>query len=435
MRIENLKYHLMPRNGWLNDPNGLVYFKDNFHIFYQADEKSIDGHENKAWGHYITKDFITYERHDFAILPDTKFDRNGAYSGSAIVEKDILYLFYTGNVKHDGNHDYITSGREHNLMRVESKDGIHFTNKVCLLRNEDYPKDCTNHVRDPKVYVKEGLYHLVLGARLLDNTSCVLEYVSKDLYNWKYLKRYTPKDTMGFMIECPDYIEAENEAYIICCPQGLQKNQYEFQNTYDCGYYQIQNKKLIKYHTLDYGFDFYAPQTFNGIESKMLIGWIGMPDNDYIDFCTEWNQTLSLPRRIEFKNGMIYQQPIDQIKTLRYEKQEFKNHFRISKSSNIELRVKNNFWIHLNSIVISFQNNDVCLDLTKCKGSRTKRFIKSVDIKKMSIYVDESVLEIYINDGEYTMTSRFYDLQNDLSIYFEGLESVIAYEMKGFKIK
>lgn len=155
MKINKLNYHLMPKKGWLNDPNGLVYFKGEYHIFYQADEENLLGHVNKAWGHYSTKDFITYKRHELAILPDSICDKNGAYSGSAIVKDDVLYLFYTGNVKHEGNHDYITSGREHNLMRVESKDGIHFTNKVCLLKNEDYPSDCTNHVRDPKIFVKE----------------------------------------------------------------------------------------------------------------------------------------------------------------------------------------------------------------------------------------------------------------------------------------
>ena len=54
----------MPKKGWLNDPNGLVYFKGEYHIFYQADEENLLGHVNKAWGHYSTKDFITYKRHE-----------------------------------------------------------------------------------------------------------------------------------------------------------------------------------------------------------------------------------------------------------------------------------------------------------------------------------------------------------------------------------
>lgn len=425
----------MPKKGWLNDPNGLVYFKGEYHIFYQADEENLLGHVNKAWGHYSTKDFITYKRHELAILPDSICDKNGAYSGSAIVKDDVLYLFYTGNVKNEGNHDYITSGREHNLMRVESKDGIHFTNKVCLLMNEDYPSDCTNHVRDPKIFVKEGLYHLVLGARLLDNTSCVLEYISNDLNTWTYTRRYTPKATMGYMIECPDYLFDQDNSYIVCSPQGLLENNKQFQNTYACGYYKINQNDLINYQTLDYGFDFYAPQTFYGTKSNIMIGWIGMPDNDYIDYYQDWNQTLSIPRVIEFRNGKFFQIPIYKVLNLRCDKKTFDANVTLSKSCNIKFDVESDFVIKLNNVVLSNKDMELCLDLSQCDCGRTKRYIKNIDVQNISIYIDESVLEIFINNGEYTMTSRFYDNEKDLFVRFEGINEIETYKMKGFKIE
>ena len=425
----------MPKKGWLNDPNGLVYFKGEYHIFYQADEENLLGHVNKAWGHYSTKDFITYKRHELAILPDSIYDKNGAYSGSAIEKDGVLYLFYTGNVKHEGNHDYITSGREHNLMRVESKDGIHLTNKVCILKNEDYPSDCTNHVRDPKIFVKEGLYHLVLGTRLLDNTSCVLEYISNDLNTWTYTRRYTPKATMGYMIECPDYLFDQDNSYIVCSPQGLLENNKQFQNTYACGYYKINQNDLINYQTLDYGFDFYAPQTFYGTKSNIMIGWIGMPDNDYIDYYQDWNQTLSIPRVIEFRNGKFFQIPIYKVLNLRCDKKTFDANVTLSKSCNIKFDVESDFVIKLNNVVLSNKDMELCLDLSQCDCGRTKRYIKNIDVQNISIYIDESVLEIFINNGEYTMTSRFYDNEKDLFVRFEGINEIETYKMKGFKIE
>ncbi len=433
MKINKLNYHLMPKKGWLNDPNGLVHFKGEYHIFYQADEESLLGHVNKAWGHYSTKDFITYKQHELAILPDSIYD--GAYSGSAIVKDDVLYLFYTGNVKHEGNHDYITSGRDQNLMRVESKDGIHFTNKVCLLYNEDYPNDCSNHVRDPKIFVKEGQYHLVLGARLLDNTSCVLEYVSNDLNVWTYLKRYTPKDTVGYMIECPDYLCDNDISYIVCSPQGLLENNKQFQNRYACGYYKINQNNLVDYQTLDYGFDFYAPQTLYGTKSNVMIGWIGMPDNDYIDFYDDWNQTLSMPRKLKFTDGKMIQYPIHEILSLRCDKKVFNTNISLPKSCNIEFNVESDFVIALNNVVLSYKNTEICLDLSQCDCGRTKRYIKDIDVKRVSIFIDESVMEIFISDGEYTMTSRFYDNEKDLFVRFEGINEIETYKMKGFKIE
>lgn len=415
----------------------MVWFilKVSIIFFIRRMKKIYWGHVNKAWGHYSTKDFITYKRHELAILPDSICDKNGAYSGSAIVKDDVLYLFYTGNVKHEGNHDYITSGREHNLMRVESKDGIHFTNKVCLLKNEDYPSDCTNHVRDPKIFVKEGLYHLVLGARLLDNTSCVLEYISNDLNTWTYTRRYTPKATMGYMIECPDYLFDQDNSYIVCSPQGLLENNKQFQNTYACGYYKINQNDLINYQTLDYGFDFYAPQTFYGTKSNIMIGWIGMPDNDYIDYYQDWNQTLSIPRVIEFRNGKFFQIPIYKVLNLRCDKKTFDANVTLSKSSNIKFDVESDFVIKLNNVVLSYKDMELCLDLSQCDCGRTKRYIKNIDVQNISIYIDESVLEIFINNGEYTMTSRFYDNEKDLFVRFEGINEIETYKMKGFKIE
>lgn len=432
--MKNLNYHLMPKNGWLNDPNGLVFFNNRYHIFYQADPDSLNGSVNKSWGHYTTQDFITYEFHGMAIHPDAPFDRNGAYSGSAVVKDGVLYLFYTGNVKHEGNHDYIHSGREHNLVRVESRDGIHFENKICLLTNDDYPADCTNHVRDPKVFVKDGKYHLVLGARLNDDTSCVLEYVSGDLNTWSFLERYTPKNDVGFMIECPDYLHNQGQRYIVCSPQGLPKNQEEFQNVYDCGYYQVDGLDLVDYKTIDYGFDFYAPQTFYGLDQMVMIAWIGMPDNRYIDICDGWNQTLTIPRKITFENGSIVQQPIDEILSLRLEKKVFDQSCIISKSSNIDFDVTGAFTLRLNDVVMEYRSNSFKLDLTKCNCGRSFRYIKDVEINKVSVFVDESVLEIFINDGRYTLTSRFYDQKDSLNINFEGIGQIETYEMKGFKI-
>lgn len=431
---KQLKYHLMPKKGWLNDPNGLVYFKGRYHIFYQADEDSLDGHINKSWGHYSTQNFNTYIRHDLAIVPDSPDDKNGAYSGSAVIKNDVLYLFYTGNVKYEGDYDYVLRGREHNLMRVESTDGIHFVNKKCLLKNEDYPKDCTKHVRDPKLFKKGDLYHLVLGARLKDNTSCVLEYVSTDLEKWKYLDRYIPNEKMGFMIECPDYVDVGNQAFMFCSPQGLNTEHDLNRNIYESGFYMIKNHRLVDYARLDYGFDFYAPQTFYNTDRTIMIGWVGMPDNSYVDCVGEWNQALTLPRKIT-KGKKIKQFPIQEILNLRSNKTIHNDSFSISKSSNLEFHAQQSFIIRLNNVVLLYENSKLCLDLTRCNCQRNYRYIDNITVDTISLFVDETVLEIFINDGEYTMTTRFYDDEPSLNINFEGIEEIVSYEMRGFKIQ
>lgn len=434
MKQKKLNYHLMPKKGWLNDPNGLVYFQGRYHIFYQADEDSIYGNVNKAWGHYSTKDFQKYIRHETAVFPDSIYDKNGAYSGSAVVKDKILYLFYTGNVKHEGNYDYILSGRDHNLMRVESKDGIHFVNKKCLLTNSDYPKDCTKHVRDPKVFEKDKAYHLVLGARLSSNQGCVLEYVSKDLETWRYVGRYIPDKNNGYMIECPDYIQTYIDNYLLCSPQGLNESMDGYRNRYESGYYKVKGNKLVDYHILDHGFDFYAPQTFYGSDRCIMIAWIGMPDNDYIDIVEDWNQALTIPRQLSF-NNRIRQYPIQEILDLRFQRKVHINSFSTTKSCNIEFEVNKDFSLSLNNVKLTLYSNVLTLDVSICCCNRGERSIKDIKVNKVSIFVDESIMEIFVNNGEYTLTSRFYDEEDILRVSGIGIQKLVSYQMKGFDIQ
>ncbi|MGH4121104.1 hypothetical protein [Clostridium sp.] len=96
----------MPKIGWFNDPNGLCYFKGEYHVFYQYSPLDANG-GLKVWAHYKSTDFLHWDDLGIALYPDREFDRDGVYSGSALVEGEELYLFYTGNVKEEGNYDYL----------------------------------------------------------------------------------------------------------------------------------------------------------------------------------------------------------------------------------------------------------------------------------------------------------------------------------------
>lgn len=167
------KFHLMAPIGWINDPNGLCYFKGLYHVFYQYSPLDAKG-GLKFWGHYTSPDMVNWTEHEVALFPDIASDVDGVYSGSALVHNDEMYLFYTGNVKHKGDHDYILTGREQNVIMVKSTDGFNFSEKQVLLTNEDYPKNMGLHVRDPKVWEEDGVFYMVLGARSIDDKGYVL---------------------------------------------------------------------------------------------------------------------------------------------------------------------------------------------------------------------------------------------------------------------
>ena len=122
------------------------------------------------------------------------------YSGSAVARADVLYLYYTGNVLYDGDYDYVLDGREGNTLRGVSTDGRHVLEKDLLLTPSDYPSDCSCHVRDPKVFIQDGIWHMVLGARTKEGRGIVLRYQSMDGQNWRYSGRIETKTSFGYML-------------------------------------------------------------------------------------------------------------------------------------------------------------------------------------------------------------------------------------------
>ena len=329
------RFHIMPPNGWLNDPNGSSYYRGQYHIFFQYSEDVNGG--LKSWGHFISDDLVEFNYLGIAIRPDSPRDLGGAYSGTAYIDGDNLELYYTGNVKRKGNYDYINEGREHNCLRVISDDGINFYNKECLLTNADYPKNMSCHVRDPKIYIANGKFYMLLGARTKDSRAAFLLYESLDRNNWKLLRSYISSDNFGYMWECPDYFELNGYKVFSFCPQGLASQPDRFQNIYQSGYVvskeldlaNNQDAKLDEIITLDnfvewdYGFDFYAPQTFTGKNGKTyLLGWAGMPDAKYHNepaIKEGWQHSMTLVRELRIFNGQIYQKPVDTIEKYRHE--------------------------------------------------------------------------------------------------------------------
>lgn len=90
------------------------------------------------WGHYTSEDMLDWNYEGVALYPDSPFDCHGVYSGNAFIENDRMYLYYTGNVKWDGDFDYIRNGRKGNTVLVVSEDGKTFGNKQVLMRNSAY---------------------------------------------------------------------------------------------------------------------------------------------------------------------------------------------------------------------------------------------------------------------------------------------------------
>lgn len=431
-------YHLTPPTGWMNDPNGICQLGDTYHVFFQyAPDYPKD--DNKSWGHYISNDLLHWRFVGNAFNPDNRLDKDGAYSGNALIEDGTMTIYYTGNVKQEGNHDYTHSGRESNTIRVTSEDGIHFSPKECVLDNQDYPANYTCHIRDPKVWKDDNTYKMVLGGRKNDDSGAILIYESKDGIHWSHAHDVTSHNPFGYMWECPDIFKLEHQYYLSCCPQGIEPESYRYQNYHLSGYFPISAADIqtsgteqpelttideTRFREWDYGFDFYAPQTFLDDQGRrILIGWVGGPDEPYTEPSLEqehWIYNLTVPRVIEVRNGKLTQMPISELKQLRstthylqcgVEEELPCNCFDWELSSDIPMKT---FQIHFtDDMKLVYSDSILSLRFSGDIGAgRTCRQLKCADIRSLRILVDQSVIEIYVNDGTYVMTSRFFPKEN-----------------------
>ena len=436
------KYHIMAPMGWINDPNGLCYFKGLYHVFYQYSPLDAKG-GLKFWGHYTSPDMVNWTEHEIALYPDIAADVDGVYSGSAIIHNDEMYLFYTGNVKHEGNHDYILTGREQNVIMVKSSDGFNFSEKQVLLTNEDYPKNMGLHVRDPKVWEEDGMFYMVLGARSVDDKGYVLLYQSTNLADWKLLS--VPAgglDDMGFMWECPDTFKLEGKDVFMFSPQGIDAKGLKFHNVYQSGYAigSFDESKHVlnlgEFDELDRGFDFYAPQTFINHDGRVIMyGWAGVPDaiehkNPTIE--NEWQHCLTLPRQLVLKGDKIYQLPVDELKAMRQseivmnnlslgEKKEIELFENYAFELNLEFTNSTKFRLTLREdLKLSYENGIFTLALGESGYGRDERSVAVDTIENLHIYSDHSIVEVYLNNGAEVFTTRIYNKEVDQNLVLEG---------------
>ena len=435
-----LGHHLMPPVGWLNDPNGLCWYKGKYHVFFQYAPFDVEG-GLKFWGHYTSEDMIDWKYEGTALYPDSSYDCHGVYSGSALVDDGKLHLFFTGNVKIDGDYDYINEGRETSTLHVESEDGIHFSNKEEVISFSEYPEEFTCHIRDPKVWKENGKYFMVLGGRLKGDKGAVLVYESGDLKEWKLLRTITTPEVFGYMWECPDYFELDGEKILSVSPQGLTREEFRFQNIYQSGYFILKEDGSVDvkdFREWDMGFDFYAPQTFTDVQGRrILIGWMGMPDADeeYVNKTIEegWQHCLTVPRELKLKDGKILQYPVKELENLRKEKTVLND-----ENSAVELRVEVNegFDLVLEEIALTgssfqismggqmlfrYENGTAEIGFPGVTGAGRKvRKAQINELRNIRFLVDTSAVEIYLNDGETVFSTRYYPDREDLLLKIQG---------------
>lgn len=432
------QFHLQPPVGWLNDPNGLCVYGGQYHAFFQYGPFDVTGGV-KHWGHAVSKDLLHWEPLPVMLYPDEPFDCHGVYSGSALIEGTEMYLYYTGNVKHPGDFDYIKQGRGHNVCLAVSHDGKTVASKQCLLYNKDYPAGLTCHVRDPKVFAYEGKYYMVLGARTLEDKGEVLVLESTDKLHWNHINTLTTPEPFGYMWECPDLFCLDGQWYLAVSPQGIQ-----CQNIYGCGYFAVYGDwrahcTLGEFHEADFGFDYYAPQSFvdeNG--RRIQIGWMGMPDADYGNAPTVahgWQHCFTVPRLLtKGPGGTLLQTPVPELDARRSAAAlTLRNGEEASLSPCFDLTAApaGDFALTVArgvELVYTEQDSTCVLQFTdpaQASGRTQRRTKLSAPCRSVRVVGDRSSLEIFLNDGAAVFSTRYYPAAGDVAVKISGTDALV----------
>ncbi|KAI4441559.1 Sucrose-6-phosphate hydrolase [Schaedlerella arabinosiphila] len=446
---ERPDFHLSVRTGWMNDPNGFSYYKGRYHMFYQYypyDTKWGPMH----WGHAVSTDLLHWDYLPAALAPDEAYDRDGCFSGSAIELPDgRQLLMYTGVVRTpqwNGGHCDIQT------QCIAVGDGVDYEKCDCnpVLDSRDLPEGFSREdFRDPKMWKDEdGRYWCVVGNRPADGSGQILLFSSEDAFRWKYEKVLAEnRNRIGKMWECPDFFELDGKWVLLTSPQDMLPQGFEFHNGNGtlCLIGEYDRKTLTfseqKQQSIDYGIDFYAPQTVLTPDGRrIMIGWMqnwdtSMPHSPY----QKWFGQMSLPRELSVKNGRLYQKPVRELDDMR--KNEVAHSDVILENGTIHLEGVRGRRIDMelsirpgdpDSIYRKFavrfaQNEEYQTSLSfrpyesvlkidrKFSGSR-RALIHQRRCKisgreeelKLRIILDRFSAEVFVNDGEQVMTATFY---------------------------
>lgn len=424
-------FHIMTDGGWLNDPNGLCYFKGYYHVFYQFHPYSAEWGP-MHWGHVRSRDLIHWEQLPVALVPGDPEDEGGCFSGSAIVKDDRLYLLYTGHHYYgDGDPDHFWE----NQNLAYSDDGIHFT-KSSANPIIEAPEDNTQHFRDPKVWEHDGHYWLVVGSQSqINHCGRILLYESADLINWVPRGPIANAQDIaheGFMWECPDFFTLDGQDVVVCSPQGLKATGHHFLNQFQsCTLigkldYQAARFSHGPFWEIDHGHNFYAPQSFLTPDGRrILIGWFSPFDQPMPEKTDGWAGCLTIPRELHVRNGQVQMIPAREVTGLRQAK-EIDHDLTLTQSQSLPLTdpSHNEQLLTLNLApnasftwqlvsndkpVLTFHADQASGDLVLTRGQSEQRFAKfSGQRLTLQIFVDTSSVEIFVNHGEATFTSRYY---------------------------
>lgn len=438
------EYHLLPPHSWMNDPNGPIWWKGKYHLFYQLNpHAAVWG--NMHWGHAESTDMVHWKHEPIALAPTPGGpDSEGCFSGSAVVMNGTPTFIYTGVQNappsqvtlHDGNDKL----RESQLLATAADDSLLHWNKLGEPVIPTPPPGMTvTGFRDPCPWHEADGWYLGIGSGERGKGGCVLLYRSQDMRHWEYLHKLAegkpngkvavnPCDS-GEMWECPDFFEVNVQHCLFYSTEG--------KVIWATGDYDRQAHRFTPKRggVLDHG-SYYAPKSFLAPDGRRILwGWIRetRPESEFS--AAGWAGAMSLPRVLTIgKQGQLEMNPAHEVEKLRGAREQVS--LEPGKPCRIQLETLRRE-IHLTAGFstrrVSVQlltagakiwelTLDVAGDRVQCGDIQFPLLNLPWPRPCLHLFLDGSVLESFIG-GREALTSRVYGLKpgaSELTISVEG---------------
>jgi len=298
------RYHFLPPANWMNDPNGLMQFEGNYHLFYQHNPKgpfAADMH----WGHAESRDLVHWRHLPIALAPTPGGpDKEGCWSGCGVIANGVPTLVYTGvhpevQCIATGSQDMLTWRKyERNPVIGAPPEGLEVMG-----------------FRDPCVWREGDTWYMVLGSGIKGVGGTALLYRSANLRDWEYVHPICvgDKSQSGEMWECPNFFPLGDKHVLLASVLGTV---LYFVGTWS----DFKFTPQLQGDT-DFGGSFYAAQVFPDARGRrIMFGWLRENRSDAAQREAGWSGVMSLPRIVYLrKDGDLGIKPAPEVEMLRGE--------------------------------------------------------------------------------------------------------------------
>jgi len=426
-------YHFAGPESWINDPNGPIYLKGKYHLFYQYDPIVKGKRSARCWGHTVSDDLVHWVDWPVAIWPDSPYDKNGVYSGNTVIDdQGIPTALYTGNVN---------GHKESYGMLAKSYDGLLSWEKKMVMDKPPYPGTPVHW--DAQLWKDGDIWYQLTGGTWQDGGTALI-WSSPDLTHWTFRNRIYNSKQYGNFWEFP-YLLPFEKKYVLLI--GVWPVRYWI-GTYDRNRF-VFTPDDPEAKILDYSTSFYAPNCHlvddkspGNMPRRIMFAWIrqGTVSKDV----PYWEGMLSIPRVLTLESGRLWQKPALEMETLRGHHYSFNDlmvtsnslgclrniggdaleiivEFEFSKSTAREFGVKLRMSADKREYTRVFYNTqtgnfgiDGEVSRRNSSPGQGSAELALGETVKMHIFLDRSVVEVFLNG--HTQTERLFPRLDSTSL-------------------